>query len=360
MHRITHLHATRLGPLEDVILEPAARTNILTGPNGTGKTALLETAWWALTGDTQPMAQYRRPDARIRARLDGDGQVELEANAGDDHVWHLRAGSGEPPGQPVIMATEDGTSRLWDPLNPMLQGTNRDNRPNWLFTPAELWHGKDGRAEGALRDLLRWETTGRNPREDKPESLKEAGPKAIADRAPYRLRAREAFLRAMGKTLGEDVSFLDAERVPSQVTPAPVLQAGERRIPLAHASGGIRRAISLVHLACWSWEEHMIQANLAGMTPEEALSMGPPLIIMDLPEQGLDLMLQRGLVPGIREAVQDLWEEHPQCLIVTHSPVVLTSVQQDMGWDWEMNAETALIQEPGGTKLLTKEQAAHR
>lgn len=307
MQRIRELQAIRLRPLGEISLELASRTTVLTGPNGAGKTAFLELDWWALTGESRPLARYGSQGSQVRASLEGEKVREAQLAEGR---WQDRMAQGETPAAPVIMAAEDGTFQVWDPLNPMLQGADRDNRPHWLFGPQELWYGKPGRTEGALRDLGCWEAGHTaQPAAAKPRSEPEApaaGRYPTAGLPNLRPQARDAFLKAMGRTLAKEVSFLDPERVPGSIAPSPVLQAGDGRLTLVQQSSGLRRAASMAHLAAWSWEEHIIQAELGRKTNphvEKLLdgrkSLGLPLAMLDLPEQGLHPVLQRGLVPAL-------------------------------------------------------------
>jgi AAA domain len=50
--------AATLGPVEF-----GERVNLITGDNGVGKTFLLDTAWWALTGSWPRVAAWPRPDS---------------------------------------------------------------------------------------------------------------------------------------------------------------------------------------------------------------------------------------------------------------------------------------------------------
>ena len=47
---LTYLGLIGVGPVNPLAFEPGTRLNIITGDNGLGKTFILESAWWALTG----------------------------------------------------------------------------------------------------------------------------------------------------------------------------------------------------------------------------------------------------------------------------------------------------------------------
>lgn len=53
--------APHLGPIEF-----AERLNLLTGDNGLGKTFILDTAWWALTGTWPDRPAWPQTSTRVR------------------------------------------------------------------------------------------------------------------------------------------------------------------------------------------------------------------------------------------------------------------------------------------------------
>ena len=47
---LERLRLRNVGPVPELELDSRRRVNLLTGDNGLGKTFLLDTAWWSLTG----------------------------------------------------------------------------------------------------------------------------------------------------------------------------------------------------------------------------------------------------------------------------------------------------------------------
>ncbi|MFO1431470.1 MAG: DNA methyltransferase [Candidatus Competibacteraceae bacterium] len=64
------LELREVGPAKEFCYEPAKRLNIITGDNSLGKTFLLETMWWALTGEwLKYPASPRREVAKTKPRI---------------------------------------------------------------------------------------------------------------------------------------------------------------------------------------------------------------------------------------------------------------------------------------------------
>ena len=92
------------------------------------------------------------------------------------------------------------------------------------------------------------------------------------------------------------------------------MRVGDREFPV-HASGsGTFQAISFVHMILWAWEEHLVQAELAGEEP-----LGPPVMIMDTPEAHMHVIPQTKLVRTMMETAVDLYGDPGQWLVTTNS-----------------------------------------
>ena len=78
---LEHLKLRDIGPARELELAYHPRMNLLTGDNGLGKTSLLDTAWWSLTGhwphdvnprltvESPPRPRSVRAPATIEARV---------------------------------------------------------------------------------------------------------------------------------------------------------------------------------------------------------------------------------------------------------------------------------------------------
>ena len=60
---LRYLELRAVGPSKNLKFEPAERLNLITGDNGLGKSFILDTAWWALSGHWAGLPAYPRPDA---------------------------------------------------------------------------------------------------------------------------------------------------------------------------------------------------------------------------------------------------------------------------------------------------------
>jgi hypothetical protein len=88
-------------------------------------------------------------------------------------------------------------------------------------------------------------------------------------------------------------------------------------------SAGIRRILTMAYLIVWAWNEHKIQAEVAGTSPETRM-----VVLIDELEAHLHPKWQRTILPAILGIVEDLSNELAMQLIVaTHSPLVLASCE---------------------------------
>ena len=172
---LEYLKLENVGPTPQMEVQFAPRVNLITGDNGLGKSFLLDTAWWALTGSWPAEVNRRmtsgfpaRPrdrekDASIRFRMDAAGRKRdntLLYHPAEE-VWDGRQG---PTGNPtlVVYAHADGSFSVWDPVRndwPRRRGQDfHDRRPPYVFTETEVWDGLkrsvDGRTVPASNGLL--------------------------------------------------------------------------------------------------------------------------------------------------------------------------------------------------------------
>ncbi|WP_448152259.1 AAA family ATPase [Castellaniella caeni] len=108
--------------------------------------------------------------------------------------------------------------------------------------------------------------------------------------------------------------------------PTPTLRMpyGED-VPLIHASSGIRRIIALAYLLTWAWHRHVEAAKLRGEPPTHEI-----VFLVDEIESHLHPQWQRRVVPALLKVMDALTGAHDtktQLIAVTHSPLVLASVE---------------------------------
>ncbi len=317
---IRGIQAGNLGPFHTLDIRPAPRMNVLTGPNGSGKTTALDLAWWALTGEADLAERTSRQGSWAEALLAGNARKNAEADGGG--AWS-QTKAGEQPKNPAPYFREDGSFRVFDPGNPLLAKTRAGTpdgtpgrKPGGAMSARDLWRGQPGRTEGMRRDICRWQRAGARP-PDAPD-------------APDALTACTAFTAAMSQAFGGEVEIMIPVRGRGNAQETPVIRVGDVTVPLDQAGAGTLRAASMAHLIAWMWEERRVQASLAGQKPGPEPGSepgGPPTVIIDLPEAHLHLQTQRNIVRALMDLVQHLHGEEGQWLLATHSPEILTAAE---------------------------------
>ena len=151
---IEYLELDNVGPAPRMKIEFAPRVNLITGDNGLGKSFLLDTAWWALTG-AWPAEVNRRMTSGLPARPRDPKKRST--------IWsHLRGVDGtfksgvgysreEEAWTPrvferilglVVYAHADGSFSVWDTVR-----NYPERRPPYVFTETEVWDGLRGSVE---------------------------------------------------------------------------------------------------------------------------------------------------------------------------------------------------------------------
>lgn len=307
------------GPAAELTWKLAERLNLLTGDNGLGKSFLLDMAWRVLTRTWAGQMALLREDAssasieyQVKGRSVEAKPIELKFDA-DVQDWKLPQHRPTDPGL-VLYARSNGGFAVWDPFrnyyrNAPTQGVVDRERPAaFHFTEAEVWNGlqvgERKPCEGLIRDWVSWQR-GKMPAFD-------------------RLRAVLETLSTPEEPMvpGEPmrVSIDDGFDVPTVLT-------RHGRVPLTHASAGMRRVIGLAYLLVWAFNEHVLAAKVARKDPERRM-----VLLFDEPETHLHPKWQRLLLPALLRATGDLLgsgQAAPsvQVLVATHAPLALASLE---------------------------------
>lgn len=344
---IEHLELDNVGPAPEMMIDFAPRLNLVTGDNGLGKSFLLDVVWWALTGRWPREVNRRmtsghpaRPHdmaaaARIGVHLRGRTAFVPWTATYRRHsqTWKRTRGRPAIPGI-VVYAHADGSFSVWDPArnywSQSVDASVKERRPAYVFTEAEVWDGlhdtADGRpvpvCNGLLYDWSRWVQAGDANARSMASALRALSPgpgpaQAIEPGAPMRL------------------SVDDARDIPSIVTD----YAG--RIPIIHASSGIRRIAALAYMLTWTWSEHRIASELRGSRVSRQVVM-----LFDEVESHLHPRWQRSILKTLRD-IGSLLETNVsvQLVVSTHSPLVLASAEpwfdpaQDAWFDLDLDGE---------------------
>ena len=325
---LEYLELDNVGPAPRMKIEFAPRVNIITGDNGLGKSFLLDTAWWALTGAWPAEVNRRmtsglparprdkRQEARIlwRTRY-GDGVVESGLRySRTEEAWTPKAWQSIPA--LVVYAQADGSFSVWDVArngSPRWSSTlNPKRRPPYVFTGVEVWDGLripvDGRpvplCNGLLHDWSTWMKAGDAKSAAMAQALRALSPDWPAgDRLEPGPPTR--------------VTIDDARDIPSIRTS----HGGD--VPILHASSGIRRVVALAYVLTWAWSEHRIAADLRG----EAI-VGHATMLFDEVESHLHPRWQRSMLRALKDVGKELLDGADLQLIAsTHAPLVLGSAE---------------------------------
>ncbi len=277
---LAFLECQGVGPAKQISFEPAERLSLITGDNGLGKTFLLESAWWALTGQWAGLPVYPRQDAKdakITFQIAGEksksekGSINYNWNT---HSWPFPKKRPTIPGL-IVYARVDGSFAVWDPVrnySPTERGTVGARRL-FVFTRRQVWDGLDGEIEGLIRDWGRWQS---NP-----------------EKHPF-----ETFKKVLHRLSPPDLGPLEPgelQRVPDDPRDIPTLKYPYGEVPIVCASAGVRRILTLAYLIVWAWNEHKIHSDLAHNPHQKRM-----VVLVDEMEAHLHPLWQRVVLPAFR------------------------------------------------------------
>lgn len=348
---LKYLKLENVGPADEMELELGSRLNILTGDNGLGKSFLLDVAWFVNTGswprDVNPgvVGGYMARPRRIK----DEGKIffvykpRTYINLPKDHIWGGEFGFNRETQRwgsssnlhamrrlPCIYSMADGSIAIWDHLrnsNGMFSLTSETiERPKaFVFSPEELWRGKEGPdrkrlIHGLISDWATWQ-------KEKGESFQ------LLVEILHVLSPDPSEPLKLGELTRIDVNDL-------QDMPTIVMPYGEE-VAIVHAASGIRRILSLAYVLVWMWTEHRRAAKLFGENPTPEITF-----LLDEVECHLSPKWQRKILPSLLEAVRQLSDEIAIQLIAnTHSPLVMASLEplfdpeRDRWFDLDMVGE---------------------
>ena len=347
LHR---LHLKNVGPAPELALDPVApRLNLITGDNGLGKSFLLDAAWYCLTrrwpqevnpgltNGAMALPRDRKQTATLTFTVDGEQRQESEYACDfdlEEETWLGKAGRPVNPGL-VLYAMADGSFALWDPArNAWKRKGNRDAPEKikaYVFSNQEVWRGKVNAADernwlcnGLIRDWGNWQRENGEAFGQLKQVLEVLSPEAHLLRpGPLRRLRRD-----------------DATDYPT------VIGADELPVPVVHGSSGVRRILALAYLLVWAWQEHQRASELLAKPPSPQM-----IFLVDEVEAHLHPSWQRRVVRALLQVVQGLHSQTTvQLLLVTHSPLVMASVEphfdpnQDHWWDLDLNPETGRVE----------------
>ena len=318
-------------PAPEMNLALGERLNILTGDNSLGKTLLLDSLFWSLSGDWVDQPVYPDRNATFTP------EINLSASNGTLHTkqyrfniqqyeWDWHKTETEDEQSLTLYARSDGSFALQDPFrrySNALPGLRNLQGETLIFkTVAQLSREQvldgftyrdeiDGKertlCNGLIRDWLSWQY-----RPD--QSLFNILMATIATLSPP-----DTPISGAGTPV----------RLPNDAREIPTLKLLYGEVPLYLTASGLRRIVSLAYMLVWFWNEHRIAAELTKRPPLRNL-----IVLVDEIEAHLHPKWQRAILPALLNASQTLSEQlQVQFVVVTHAPLVLTSAEPL--WDAE-------------------------
>ncbi len=322
---LKHLKLHNLGPAPALELTLRPRLNLITGDNGLGKSFLLDVAWWAMTrkwpAEINPLltaGQKAIPrqsgEASIDFSFSGKSKDEqyLSTYQRREQAWTGRSGRPSNPGL-VVYAMADGSFAVWDPARNYWRTKDdvdvQDRPPAYVFTPAQVWNGLPGESgnwlcNGLIRDWANWQREGG-------ETFKHL----------------KAVLNVLSPSAKEPLVPGDLTRIsPDDVRDMPTLRMPYGNdVAVLHASSGMRRIMALAYFLVWCWSEHQQAAKLL-----DEPTTNQAVFLVDEVESHLHPQWQRTVVPALLKVMQSLiLGAEVQLLAVTHSPLVMASVEPE-------------------------------
>jgi putative AbiEii toxin of type IV toxin-antitoxin system/AAA domain-containing protein len=319
---IQELHLKKVGPAPEFNVAFANRLNLFTGDNGLGKTFLLDTVWWALTGTwagNPAWPQRIKGEApEISYHLIGKTGPTKEATISRfdfaHQAWPRPKARPVMPGL-VIYVRVDGSFSVWDPARnywkaSQVKGVDQPDRPSaYHFTPDNIWNGleeeKKVLCNGLIRDWVTWQN---QPDQD------QASPFKLLSNVIEKLSPHPTEWMKPGKPTR--VSLEDVRDIPTVELPYA-------SIPVTQASAGMKRILGLAYLLVWTWYEHVQASELLNQSPTDTV-----ILLMDEVESHLHPQWQRSILPAMLGVAEGLKKKiKTQVVATTHSPLALASIE---------------------------------
>ncbi len=331
--RLTNVLLTNVGPAKNFRLDLSPRINLLTGDNGLGKTLSLEVIWWILTGtwsDHQAFPGEESSLPRIGCRVAPSTDGDLFSDYDFQKISWTELGRKEPGAGLVVYLRAEGGISIWDPARFGLSQQDRkealddSRRAATHFSRKQLWEGlQNGETvvcNGLIRDWVSWQHQ-RHP-------LFDTLAQAVATLSPH-------FRQAIRPGPPMRISPRDAREVPT-------IELPYGKVPITHASAGMRRILTLSYALVWAWSEHQALSKLR-KTPTASRMV----LLIDELEAHLHPKWQRALLPALSAILAQLSTDlEVQTIASTHAPLVLASIEPS--FDPDLDSITLLELENGG------------
>ncbi len=326
---LQRLKLQNVGPAPSLDIEFSSRVNLITGDNGLGKSFLLDVAWWALTSNWE----HRQADPDQNA---AEATIEFSVRERSEEVafravshfdrsrqkWERPHGI-IPASAIVIHARAEGGISVWDPARNFgvatiraIRQMNPDRIPAYVFDRDEIWDGKFPKkgssvdrsrpiCNGLIADWAFWQND-------------EGGVEFPQLKAVLSRLSPASFEPLQPGPLTE-AGIEDARRMPTLHMPYG------QNVPLVNASAAMQRIIALAYIFVWTWREHLRVSKIRNQSPVKEI-----VFLIDEVEAHLHPAWQRRILRALMDVTKALMDSdrvQVQIIAVTHSPLVLASME---------------------------------
>ena len=315
---VKRLEIREVGPATTIVYEPNKRLNVITGDNSLGKTFLLDSIWWTITGrwleyPAVPRRNVRRTVPAITATFNTTvRQIRQPGKYNwDRQVWRVPK-RFRGIGALSIYARHDGSFVVWDTVSSLDGDEGLPHVDHVVLDRHALWHGKRIEDEqrgvtsicnGLLLDWVNWQ----------------ARPSRFGEVFAAFTRCLDVLSPPGGQRLVVDEPIF----MPGDEQEIPALAMEYGTVAVVHASAGVKRVLGMAYVLIWAWFRHRRNARLAGRDPYDQL-----ILLVDEVEAHLHPRWQRAIVPALMEVIQILSDElDVQAHVASHSPLILASTE---------------------------------
>jgi predicted ATPase len=325
------LEIRSVGPAREMKLHAAPRLNLFTGDNGLGKSFILETIWWALTGEWTEDNTVAQPDINTpHNKPEIKFQIASESSKSEPSSFRFDWRSSQWVGRRrrdtlaglTIYARVDASYAIWDPTGTLatsqvsrelsefiedlpfrerLKFSERINaREQVVLENKEIFEGGEN-IEGLIRDWVKWQNR--------------------PDRYPFAELCKVLEILSPPDFVKlEPGAIQDSSRRRLEM---PTIKHPYGDVPIIYVSAGIKRIIALAYLIVWAWNEHKNNSERLRIDPQRRM-----VILVDELEAHLHPQWQRTILPALISIGEILSSELKiQYLISTHSPLVMASAE---------------------------------
>ena len=328
---LTSVRLIDIGPAKEFDLDFGDRLTLIAGDNGLGKSFLLDTVWWALTGTwaglpALPSASARVAKPRIRYAIRrSKGRVLTGGSDFDwsNHTWR-RWKNCPSVAALSIYSRVDGSFAVADETRSRLQVAQPSS--SRILTSHDVCDGKEGEIEGIIRDWVTWQLSS------------DSGPFVMLTRVLEHLSPDDLGPLAPSEPV----------RIPGDPRKIPTIKHFYGDVPILFASAGVQRIVRLAYLIIWLWQEHLLASQQLGVLPQRKM-----VVILDELEAHLHPRWQRLILPALMSIGKLLSDElKVQVIAATHSPMVLASVEEGFSDESDVLAHLSLVEKSVTLKSL--------